>query len=134
MSRNIPEDMKNKILARDGHTCRYCGNSRGTLHLDHVYPFSKGGETSFDNLVTSCSRCNLKKHASVGIWPKPVGHFQKKPVYSYRMIVIVLLAYLSFANGQAIVQDGFLLIGFVLLGVGVLLTGLMLALLVSGKI
>lgn len=65
-NREISERMRFRILVRDGFTCRACGASPlktiGTeLHVDHVIPWSKGGETVDDNLETKCSRCNLGK-------------------------------------------------------------------------
>jgi 5-methylcytosine-specific restriction endonuclease McrA len=48
------------VLARDGHRCQYCGSTRH-LTLDHVIPRSRGGATSWDNVVTSCSPCNTRK-------------------------------------------------------------------------
>jgi hypothetical protein len=68
----IPQWMKEEVLARDGYACRYCGSMDGPFHMDHVYPVSKGGETSVNNLVTACPRCNVKKHNKVGVWPWPV--------------------------------------------------------------
>ena len=64
--REISERMRFRILVRDGFTCRACGASPlktlGTeLHVDHVIPWSKGGETVEKNLETKCSRCNLGK-------------------------------------------------------------------------
>lgn len=65
----IPPELRAKVLKRDNYTCRYCGSTQEPLHCDHVYPESRGGETSYNNLVTACRPCNLKKHAKVGIWP-----------------------------------------------------------------
>lgn len=64
--REISERMRFRILVRDGFRCGTCGTSplenRGTeLHVDHIVPWSKGGETMPDNLATKCSRCNLGK-------------------------------------------------------------------------
>ena len=50
------------ILARDGFRCQYCGSTRH-LTIDHVVPRSRGGPTSWENVVTSCSACNVKKGA-----------------------------------------------------------------------
>lgn len=55
-----------KVLARDHFKCYYCGKSPATdpsvvLHVDHIKPWAKGGETTMDNLRTSCSKCNLGK-------------------------------------------------------------------------
>ena len=65
-SRNISERMRFRILLRDGFSCQTCGASplqdRGVeLHVDHVLPWSKGGETEEANLQTKCERCNLGK-------------------------------------------------------------------------
>jgi 5-methylcytosine-specific restriction endonuclease McrA len=64
--REVSERMRFRILVRDGFMCRACGasplKSPGTdLHVDHVIPWSKGGETIENNLETKCSRCNLGK-------------------------------------------------------------------------
>ena len=55
-----------RVWNRDGHTCVYCGRSPGNergvkLHVDHIFPWSKGGETEFENLQTLCEKCNLGK-------------------------------------------------------------------------
>jgi len=54
------------VLQRDRFTCRSCGRSPSsdpgvTLHVDHVTPYSKGGETVLANLQTLCQDCNLGK-------------------------------------------------------------------------
>ena len=53
-----------EILKRDNFTCQYCGKSQkdgATLHVDHIKPFSKGGRTIPENLVTACFECNIGK-------------------------------------------------------------------------
>jgi 5-methylcytosine-specific restriction endonuclease McrA len=52
---------RKNILFRDGWQCQYCGKTDLTLTIDHVVPRSKGGEYSWENLVTACHRCNTKK-------------------------------------------------------------------------
>ena len=51
---------RHKIYKRDNYQCIYCG-SRKDLTLDHVLPKSRGGKNDWFNLVTSCSKCNIKK-------------------------------------------------------------------------
>jgi 5-methylcytosine-specific restriction endonuclease McrA len=51
---------RNRIYRRDNYQCVYCG-SKKELTLDHVIPKSKGGPNDWENLVTSCSKCNIKK-------------------------------------------------------------------------
>src|SRR6266480_4464251 len=48
------------VFARDSWTCQYCG-SRSNLTVDHVIPRSKGGESSWENIVASCAPCNRRK-------------------------------------------------------------------------
>lgn len=51
------------ILLRDRYTCQYCGKrfKRSNLNIDHITPRSLGGQTSWENVVASCHRCNLRK-------------------------------------------------------------------------
>lgn len=51
---------RRNIMKRDRHTCQYCG-TKSDLTLDHVQPRSRGGEDSWENLVTACNQCNVKK-------------------------------------------------------------------------
>jgi 5-methylcytosine-specific restriction endonuclease McrA len=51
---------KQNVYKRDGFKCVYCG-SGANLTLDHVIPRSRGGDNSWENLVTCCRRCNAKK-------------------------------------------------------------------------
>src|SRR3984957_18560628 len=48
------------VFARDDWTCQYCG-ARSNLTVDHVIPRSKGGPSSWDNIVASCAPCNRRK-------------------------------------------------------------------------
>ncbi len=64
--REISERQRFRILVRDGFRCRACGASPLTtpgveLDVDHILPWSKGGETTDDNLETKCKQCNLGK-------------------------------------------------------------------------
>lgn len=49
------------LFARDGWRCVYCGTTSGRMTLDHVVPRSKGGADDWDNVVTACAPCNLRK-------------------------------------------------------------------------
>jgi len=62
----VPRSVQRKIsrralFARDGWRCVYCGTTAGRLTLDHVLPRSRGGESVWENVVTSCAPCNLRK-------------------------------------------------------------------------
>jgi 5-methylcytosine-specific restriction endonuclease McrA len=51
------------IFARDNNTCQYCGKRfpRTELNLDHVVPRSRGGMSTWENIVCSCHSCNRRK-------------------------------------------------------------------------
>ncbi len=51
---------RQNVFKRDNFNCQYCGTSR-ELTLDHVVPKSKGGRSSWENLITACKRCNARK-------------------------------------------------------------------------
>jgi 5-methylcytosine-specific restriction endonuclease McrA len=63
---HVPRAAQRKIsrralFARDGWRCVYCGTAGGRLTLDHVVPRSRGGDSVWENVVTSCAPCNLRK-------------------------------------------------------------------------
>lgn len=64
--RDINLRLRFKVMQRDNFKCCLCGASPAKdpsveLHIDHIIPWSKGGETTIDNLQTLCSKCNLGK-------------------------------------------------------------------------
>jgi 5-methylcytosine-specific restriction endonuclease McrA len=54
---------RRSVALRDNFTCQYCGSTpgRGLLTLDHVLPRSRGGQTSWENVVAACRACNMRK-------------------------------------------------------------------------
>ena len=54
---------RKNIYRRDNNSCQYCGNKLRTedLNLDHVVPLSRGGKNTWENVVCSCIRCNMRK-------------------------------------------------------------------------
>jgi 5-methylcytosine-specific restriction endonuclease McrA len=63
------------VFARDDWTCQYCG-ARTQLTVDHVVPRSKGGLSTWDNIVASCAPCNRRKGDSL---PRQAGMHLNKP-------------------------------------------------------
>jgi 5-methylcytosine-specific restriction endonuclease McrA len=62
----VPRAVQRKIsrralFARDNWRCVYCGTTSGRMTLDHVVPRSRGGDSVWENVVTSCAPCNLRK-------------------------------------------------------------------------
>jgi 5-methylcytosine-specific restriction endonuclease McrA len=54
---------RRNVLARDAHECQYCGRHfpAHLLSIDHVVPRSRGGATTWENVVCACTACNTKK-------------------------------------------------------------------------
>lgn len=48
------------VFLRDRFQCQYCGNPEA-LTFDHLIPRSRGGQTTWANVITACARCNLAK-------------------------------------------------------------------------
>lgn len=61
---NLTINQVNKLIRDSDNKCFWCDCNipEGHLHLDHIYPLSKGGEHEIYNLVVSCKQCNLKKY------------------------------------------------------------------------
>ena len=55
-----PSFTRFNVFLRDRFTCQYCADKKD-LTFDHLIPKSKGGETNWENVVTACSICNVKK-------------------------------------------------------------------------
>lgn len=58
-----PAFTRYNIYLRDTFSCQYCGLRlpAGGLTFDHVVPRSRGGQSSWENVVAACSPCNLRK-------------------------------------------------------------------------
>lgn len=58
-----PQLTRRNIYEHYGYRCCYCGKKFSTekLNIDHIIPRSRGGKTEWENVVTSCIDCNLKK-------------------------------------------------------------------------
>lgn len=60
---SMPRLSKFNVTLRDRFECQYCSTRVNMKHvtMDHVVPISKGGETSWENIVASCGPCNSRK-------------------------------------------------------------------------
>ncbi len=64
LPRRLPLPLSRRtVLARDMYTCQYCGTQpgRAELTVDHIFPRSRGGATTWENVVTACGACNRRK-------------------------------------------------------------------------
>ena len=72
------------VFARDGYVCQYCG-AGSHLTMDHVIPRSRGGRSSWENVVTSCAPCNLRKGnrlpAEIDMHPRSVPRPPRPDVF-----------------------------------------------------
>jgi 5-methylcytosine-specific restriction endonuclease McrA len=59
-----------EIFRRDQYTCQYCGKKVKQLTLDHVIPRYRGGQHTWENVVSACAACNRSK---AGRTPKEAG-------------------------------------------------------------
>lgn len=61
---NIPYNRivlsRHNVMKRDNNRCQYCQRSKN-LTIDHVLPRSRGGKDTWENLVTACDDCNVRK-------------------------------------------------------------------------
>ena len=81
---------RRNIFARDENRCQYCGARHATseLSLDHVIPRSRGGRTTWENVVCACTRCNARKG---GRLPEEAGlKLYRRPAKPRRSPVIHL--------------------------------------------
>lgn len=68
------------VFLRDRFSCQYCGDGFPShdLTFDHVIPRSRGGRTTWDNVVTACAPCNLRKS---NLLPREAGMRPLVPPY-----------------------------------------------------
>jgi 5-methylcytosine-specific restriction endonuclease McrA len=74
---------KERVFARDGRTCRYCGSDEEPLHIDHIISRKRGGTHDLENLQVLCKLCNLRKSSKEeGVFLAQVA---TPPVFSSRI-------------------------------------------------
>ena len=71
----FPAFARFNVFLRDGFACQYCGDS-AELTFDHVVPRSRGGRTTWENIVAACGPCNLRKG---GRTPEQAGMPIRRP-------------------------------------------------------
>jgi 5-methylcytosine-specific restriction endonuclease McrA len=80
---------RKNILRRDNYTCQYCGTTNNHLTVDHVVPKSRGGKTSWTNIVAACNTCNLKKGNRTPFEvDMQLSQLPRKPDYQFTPFVI----------------------------------------------
>ena len=64
--RSPTQEIKHAVFRRDGGRCQSCGTTKN-LQYDHKIPYSRGGETTVDNLQLLCKKCNQRKKNKI-LW------------------------------------------------------------------
>ena len=96
-----------KILNRDKFTCQYCGMKAPDviLHIDHKISKRDGGTDEEDNLITSCSACNIGKSTeSISIPSVPILIKGNKPERMDKQIINYLSTLSNGATGTEIAE------------------------------
>jgi len=65
-----------EVFQRDKYTCQYCGKQTRQLTLDHVIPRHRGGQHTWENVVSACTACNRRK---AGRTPEEAGMKLRQP-------------------------------------------------------
>ena len=74
---------RRNVFMRDKFTCQYCAKvlPDTKLNLDHVIPRDKGGKTTWENIVTSCVKCNTRKSNKL---PRDADMYPLNPPFAPR--------------------------------------------------
>lgn len=99
---------RRNLFARDNNSCQYCGNRFPTseLSIDHVVPTCRGGQTTWDNVVCACVKCNVRKG---GRTPQEAHmKLKKKPVRPKRSPMLsIKLGNPKYASWKAFVDAAY---------------------------
>ena len=100
------------LFARDDYCCQYCGRHRSELRgrqfltRDHVLPISRGGDNTWDNVVTACSKCNnrkgdrLPREAGMRLCTRPSEPNHVHLVWAVRKVTPVQAKYIAMFYGK----------------------------------
>lgn len=104
------------LFARDGYRCAYCGRHRKelgyreSLTRDHIVPLSRGGENEWTNVVTACSKCNLRKGnhlpAECGMRPRVEARAPNHVtlIWAVRKVTPIQAKYIGMFYGEEVVE------------------------------
>lgn len=104
------------LFARDGYRCQYCGRHRSELRgrefltRDHVIPLSRGGDNSWQNVVSACSPCNNRKgnllpeEAGLRLLRQPTEPNHVELVWAVRKVTPVQAKYIRMFYGEDVLR------------------------------
>ncbi len=103
------------LFARDGYACQYCRRhkrqlkNREFLTRDHILPISRGGDNTWQNVVTACSTCNhrkgnrLPREAGLRLATRPVEPNHVELVWAVRRVTPIQAKYIRMFFGEDVV-------------------------------
>jgi len=104
------------LFARDSYRCQYCGRHRRelgyreSLTRDHILPISRGGDNTWLNVVTACSRCNLRKgnqtpdEAHMHLRSEPAEPTGVELIWAVRRVTPTQARYIRMFYGESALQ------------------------------
>ncbi len=104
------------LFARDRYSCQYCGRHRRdlgyreSLTRDHIVPLSRGGNNRWTNVVTSCSRCNLRKgnrlpnECGMRLRTDPAEPNDVELVWAVRRVTPIQVRYIKMFYGEEVLR------------------------------
>ena len=104
------------LFARDGYSCQYCGRHRRdfghreSLTRDHIVPLSRGGDNRWTNVVTACSRCNLRKgnriprECGMRLLTDPSEPNDVELVWAVRRVTPIQVRYIRLFYGEEVLR------------------------------
>jgi len=104
------------LFARDSYCCQYCGRHRRelgyreSLTRDHILPISRGGDNTWLNVVTACSRCNLRKgnqtpdEAHMRLRSEPAEPTGVELIWAVRRVTPIQARYIRMFYGESALQ------------------------------
>lgn len=104
------------LFARDDYRCQYCGRKkpqlgyRESLTRDHVTPISRGGDNGWLNVVTACSKCNLRKgdrrphECGMRLLSQPRVPNEVHLVWAVRRVTPIQARYITMFYGEEALQ------------------------------
>lgn len=104
------------LFARDGYSCQYCGRHRRdlgyreSLTRDHVTPISRGGDNGWSNVVTACSKCNLRKadrllhECGMRLLTDPRAPNHVELIWAVRRVTPIQVRYIGMFYGEDVLR------------------------------
>lgn len=104
------------LFARDGYRCQYCARHRRdlgyreSLTRDHIIPLSRGGDNHWTNVVTACSRCNLRKgnrlpsECGMRLSAKPGEPSDVELIWAVRRVTPIQARYIGMFYGDDVLR------------------------------